>query len=245
MNDVHVTPHPLIAMLRPGLVRLRHAEPHAEAAGMATNAYAVLAPGRALLVDAGFLDLMPAIAAFAADGFAPSALVFTHRHVVAQSDAIDALATAYQVPFLLLPRESAHPQAQQSGLQFDDPAGHEALTAVGMEALPFPGHTAGHLVLYGTSGGGVLLAGDCAMGALRAEAAAGMASLVRPPEGLTVDDRELRQQWVAFDRPVATICPFHGEPLVDDVDAVFHALESLRTATPTRTLGVGGAFSRI
>jgi glyoxylase-like metal-dependent hydrolase (beta-lactamase superfamily II) len=144
---------------------------------------------------------------------------------------------------LLSPREAAHPQACRGGFHFENPAGHPSLGAAGLEALPFPGHTEGHVVLYGAAGGGVLLAGDCAMGATRAEGASGMATLVRPPDALTVDDGELRRQWVAFDRPLATVCPFHGEPLVGDAEAVRRALAALRADAPTGTLGVRSAVS--
>lgn len=243
MSDARHAAHPAAVALRPGLVRLPHAEPHAQAAGVATNAYAVLARGAALLVDAGFADVRPMIAVLAADGFVPSALVLTHRHVVAQSDALGAVATEYGIPLLLSPRDAAHPQARAGGLHFEDPVGHPRLEAVGVQALPFPGHTPGHVVLYAPDGGGVLLAGDCAMGATRAEAAAGVRGLVRPPVMLTVDDGALQRSWRTFDRPLATVCPFHGEPLVDDVDAVGRALATLRADPPTRTLGVGGTVA--
>jgi len=43
-----------------------------------------------------------------------------------------------------------------------------------------------------------------------------------------VDDVELREQWLAFDRPIATVLPFHGTGYIDrraaDIDSIMHPL---------------------
>jgi glyoxylase-like metal-dependent hydrolase (beta-lactamase superfamily II) len=198
----------------------------------------VLAPGGAVLVDAVFADQLPAIQAVAAAGHPPTALVLTHRHVVPQGDALGAVARAFGVPVLLHPIDAAHPQARVSPVPLGDPTTSAALRAAGVEALLFPGHTAGHVVLYGAAGGGFVVAGDCAMGPTAGEAAAGADVLVRAPLAFNVDDGALRRGWLAFDRPLATIGPLHGEPLAGRPASVPRALAALRAEAPTTTLGV-------
>jgi hypothetical protein len=70
-------------------------------------------------------------------------------------------------------------------------------------------------MLYSTNNGGLLLTGDSASGTSADQAKAGMERLIRPPIDTSVDDAELRKQWLAFDRPVATVLPFHGAGYVD------------------------------
>ncbi|MGH9964056.1 MAG: hypothetical protein ACRD5E_04415 [Nitrososphaeraceae archaeon] len=70
-------------------------------------------------------------------------------------------------------------------------------------------------MLYSTSNGGLLLTGDSAMGTTADQAKAGLERLVRPPIDTSVDDAELRKQWLAFDRPVVTVLPFQGTGYVD------------------------------
>jgi hypothetical protein len=52
--------------------------------------------------------------------------------------------------------------------------------------------------------------------------------MVRPPIETSVDDVELREQWLAFDRPIATVLPFHGTGYIDrraaDIDSIMHPL---------------------
>jgi hypothetical protein len=88
--------------------------------------------------------------------------------------------------------------------------GHPVLREFGFEALLFPGQTAGSIMLYSTNNEGLLLTGDSAMGTTADQAKAGLERLIRPPIETSVDDAELRRQWLAFDRPVATVLPFHG-----------------------------------
>ena len=70
-------------------------------------------------------------------------------------------------------------------------------------------------MLYSTNNGGLLLTGDSASGTSADQAKAGLERLIRPPIDTSVDDAELRKQWLAFDRPVATVLPFHGTGYVD------------------------------
>lgn len=50
------------------------------------------------------------------------------------------------------------------------------------------------------------------MGTTAGQADAGLEHLIRPPIDLSVDDAQLREQWLAFDfnLPFSTMLPFHG-----------------------------------
>ena len=69
--------------------------------------------------------------------------------------------------------------------------------------------------MYTTKHGGILLTGDSATGTNANQAKAGLERLVRPPIETSVDDAELWEQWLAFNRPVSTVLPFHGTGYVD------------------------------
>ena len=116
---------------------------------------------------------------------------------------------------LLHPTDAGHEQAMDSSIQFENPVGHPILGEFGFEALLFPGQTAGPIILHTTKHGGVLLTGDSAMGTTANQAKAGLEHLVRPPIETSVDDAKLREQWLVFDRPVATVLPFHGTGYID------------------------------
>jgi glyoxylase-like metal-dependent hydrolase (beta-lactamase superfamily II) len=200
--------------LREDVVLIEHSDPGARQARMSTNTYAVLRAGRALLMDTTFSPLVPFIRSLAERGFAPAGLVLSHRHVAA-GDVVRALADEFDIPVLLHPRDAQHPQALFAQVPFQDPIGHPLLETFGLEAIHFPGHTSGHIVLYGAEGGGTLFTGDAAMGTTAGQAESGIEYLIRPPVGTSVDDGELRNQWIAFNRPVATVLPYHGNGYVD------------------------------
>lgn len=149
------------------------------------------------------------------DGYSPAALVLSHRHVVGLGDAIGDLSSEFKIPVLLHPIDARHQQALDSGIQFENPVGHPILDEFGFEALLFPGQTAGSIILHTTKHGGVLLTGDSAMGTTSNQSKAGSERLVRPPIETSVDDTGLREQWLAFDRLVATVLPFHGTGYID------------------------------
>lgn len=107
------------------------------------------------------------------------------------------------------------PERTIQWFHFENPIGHRVLNEFSVEALLFPGQTAGPIMLYSTNKGGLLLTGDSATGTSADQAKAGMERVIRPPIDTSVDDAELRRQWLAFDRPVATVLPFHGTGYVD------------------------------
>jgi glyoxylase-like metal-dependent hydrolase (beta-lactamase superfamily II) len=110
---------------------------------------------------------------------------------------------------------------------------HPLLAEFGVEAIHFPGHTAGHIALYSAEKGGVLFAGDAAMGTTARQAAEGIERLIRPPAGLSTDDAELRRRWVSFDRPVATVLPYHGTGYVDRGVQITSIMAPLTRQQPT------------
>jgi glyoxylase-like metal-dependent hydrolase (beta-lactamase superfamily II) len=224
--------------LRADLVLLPHRDAQVEAAGLSTNAYAVLGPHGAVLVDAVFADTVPDAETIATWGVPPVALVLTHRHLVPQADGLDAIARRLDVPLFLHPLDAAHPQAGR-GRAYHDPTRSTILADAGIEVVPFPGHTAGHVALYLAAQGGALLAGDAATSVSDPDAPPDGRTLVRPPVAFNVDDGQLRAVWLAFARPLATVAPLHGAPLVQRADAVATARADLTRPEPTTEFGVG------
>jgi glyoxylase-like metal-dependent hydrolase (beta-lactamase superfamily II) len=206
---------PQMTHLRPDIVLIEYSDPGAEELHLSTNTYALLNAGRMLLVDTNVSSLLPFVRQLSDNGFSPAALVITHRHVVGLGDTLSDVGTEFNIPLLLHPIDARHQQAMASGLHFENPIGHRVLNEFSVEALLFPGQTAGSIMLYSTNNGGLILTGDSATGTSVDQAKAGMERLIRPPIDTSVDDAELRRQWLAFDRPVATVLPFHGTGYVD------------------------------
>jgi glyoxylase-like metal-dependent hydrolase (beta-lactamase superfamily II) len=206
---------PQMMHLRPDIILIEHSDPGAEEAHISTNTYALLNEGRMLLMDVNVSTLLPFVRQLSDDGFSPAALVISHRHVVGLGDALDNVASEFKIPLLLHPIDAKHRQALAAGVKFENPIGHPVLREFGFEALLFPGQTAGSLMLYSPKRGGILLTGDSASGTSSDQARAGLERLIRPPIDTSVDDAELRRQWIAFDRPVATVLPYHGTGYID------------------------------
>jgi len=225
---------PQMTHLRRDIVLIEHSDPGAEDVHLSTNTYALLNAGRMLLVDTNVSLLLPFVRQLSDDGFSPAALVITHRHVVALGDALSDLKTEFKIPLLLHPIDAKHKQAVAAGIPFENPIGHEVLSEFGFEALLFPGQTAGSIMLYSINNGGILLTGDSASGTSADQAKAGLEHLIRPPIDTSVDDAELRRRWLAFDRPVATVLPFHGTGYIDRSAAdLASIMQSLVGSEPT------------
>lgn len=219
---------PQMTRLRPDIVLIEYSDAGAEEAHISTNTYALLNAGRMLLIDTNVSSLLPFVWQLSDTGYSPAALVISHWHVVGLGDAIDNISTEFKIPVLLHPIDARHQQALDSGIQFENPVGHPILGEFGFEAQLFPGQTAGSIVLYTTKHGGILLTGDSAMGTTAGQAKAGLKRMVRPPIETSVDDAELREQWLAFHRPIATVLPFHGTGYFDrratDIDSIMRPL---------------------
>jgi len=202
---------PQMVRLLPDLALMEYSDPGAEHASMSTNTYALLKVGRMLLVDTSESSLVPFVRQLSDEGFLPAALVISHRHVVGLGDAVGYLTSEFKMPVLLHPIDARHPQALAAGVPFENPIDHPILHEFGFEALLFPGHTTGHIVMYSkTNHGGLLLTGDAAMGTTAYQAEAGLERLIRPPISTNVDDGKLRQNWLNFNRYVVTVLPYHG-----------------------------------
>jgi glyoxylase-like metal-dependent hydrolase (beta-lactamase superfamily II) len=219
---------PQMTRLCADIMLIEHSNPGAERLHISTNTYALLNAGRMLLVDTGDSSLLPFVKRLSDEGFSPAAAVILHRHIVGSGDALADLSTQFKIPLLLHPLDARHPQAKDSGLHFENPIVHRVLKEFGFEALLFPGQTAGSIMLYSTTGGGVLLTGDSACGTSVDQAKAGLERLVRPPIQTSEDDGELRRQWQAFRRPVTTVLPYHGTGYVErrasDISSIMHPL---------------------
>ena len=112
------------------------------------------------MIDASDSPLIPFIRQLNNQGFSPLALVISHRHIVGQSvDALPSLIDEFQIPVLLHPIDAQHRQARSSNMQFENPIDHPILKEFDLEALLFPGHTEGHIVLYSHNNSGLLFTG--------------------------------------------------------------------------------------
>ena len=94
--------------------------------------------------------------------------------------------------------------------------------------------------MYTSKHGGVLLTGDSATGTSANQAKAGLVSLVMPSIETSVDDTGLREQWLAFNRPVATVLPFHGTGYIDrQADELVSIMRPLVPPEPTHWDEIG------
>ena len=189
--------------------------------GERANGYAIVAHGRMLLVDAVFREQLDAVRALRREGIAPAALVLTHRHAAAQANALRAFHAELRIPVYLHPADAVHPQARNKGIPYLDPTRTDvALASFGVKTIHFPGHTDGHVLLSWRAHGGVIFTGNCASGA-------GADGLARPPAAFSHDDELLRRNWAGFADSAASLCPFHGAPLLDRAADMPRLLQSL------------------
>jgi len=222
-----------LTTLRDDVVLIEHSDPGARQAQLSTNTYAVLRNGRALLIDTNFSPLLPFVRELAARGFTPAGLVISHRHVAGTGDAVRTLANEFEMPVLMHPIDAGHPQAAVTRVPYEDPVGHPLLQEFGLEAIFFPGHTAGHIALYSARNDGIMFTGDAAMGTTAGQAGSGIERLIRPPAGLSTDDGELRKRWLSFKRPVSTVLPYHGTGYVDRAADIAGIMAPLTREQPT------------
>lgn len=220
--------------LRDDLVVLPHNDPEAMARGFATNGYAVIGNGYSVLVDAVYADCMPGILALNGAGHKPVALVITHRHVIGQAETLVQLVLDHHIPVFLHPCDASHKEARRwTGMQFEDPTNNSLLAGCGLEVMHMPGHTEGHIMLYSSASGGMVITGDCAVGPTANQAQNGEWPVVRPPVFFSDDDAELRRGWQLFSRRITTLAPYRGAPLVNKPAEIGEALMSLRRAETT------------
>jgi metal-dependent hydrolase (beta-lactamase superfamily II) len=105
------TSQPQLVRLRHDLALLEYCDPGAIRAHMATNGFALLVQGEALLFDTAATALLPLIHQLRQEGFALRGLVLSHRHTAALGGATSLLAHEHGLPVLLYPADARHPQA--------------------------------------------------------------------------------------------------------------------------------------
>lgn len=198
------------------------------------NAYAVVREGFSILFDAPVSWALDGIAALADAGAPPRALVLSHRNLCSSGDAFEALTRRYDLPVLLHPDDQSHPEAREAGVPFADPTTSEALREAGAEVIHVPGHTAGSIMLHLPDEGGILLAGDSAVGPGPEQA--DRTPRLERPLGADGDPRFLRIWEESVDRlPLAAVLPLHGAGCLRRHvgDEVFDAIvRNIRTGEP-------------
>jgi hypothetical protein len=60
--------------------------------------------------------------------------------------------------------------------------------------------------------------------------------LIRPPVTMNVNDAELRVQWLGFDRPLASVLPYHGTGYLDRAADLPTIMAPLKRMDPTMGL---------
>jgi hypothetical protein len=227
------SPEPEMTTLRGDVVPIEHSDPAAGRPELSTDTYGVFRNGRAFLLDTNFSALMPFVRELAAPGFAPAALVISHRHVAGTGDAMRTLAKEFKIPFLIHPLDAGHPRAMASEGPFENVFGHPLPAEFGPEELHLPGQPSGRIALNGAEKAGLLFTGDAAMGTRAGQAASGIEGLIRPPAGLSTDHAQLRKQWLSFARPVATALPYHGTCYADRAADIARIMAPLTRDQPT------------
>ena len=203
--------------------------------GRPPNSYALLFEDYSVLLDAPYSWVLAGMRELDDKGHPPRVLVLSHRNVAGQGDAYETLKQDYNLPILLHPDDASHPEAKRAGTEFGNPVENEVLQVAGLEVIHFPGHTEGSIMLYWPSHGGVLFAGDCAVGPgprqnpepPRLERSPG------PTEAMT---ERLAEQWRAFDKPLRAVCPLHGT-IYQDRDDLADIMRPLSEEPPIDPTG--------
>ena len=196
------------------------------------NSFAILREGRSILFDAAFSWTIDGIAALADGGHPPVALVLSHRNTVGSADALDEIRTRFDVPVMLHPADAAHEEAASSGIDFVDPMHSAALDEAGLTRMHVPGHTDGSVMLWMEDEGGILLAGDCAVGPGPEQGGddPDAPPRLQRPKMADEDERRFVPAWHAAlaSHRVAAILPLHGRCyLASDVgEAAFATLQA-------------------
>jgi hypothetical protein len=124
--------NPQMTRLRPDIVLIEYSDAEEEELHLSTNTFALLNPGRMLLLDTNVSSLLPFVRQLSDDGYSPAALVLSHRHVVGLGDALGDLSAEFKIPVLLHPTDAGHEQAMDSSIQFENPVGHPILGEFGL-----------------------------------------------------------------------------------------------------------------
>jgi glyoxylase-like metal-dependent hydrolase (beta-lactamase superfamily II) len=193
----------------PNLYQIKHSDPGSVRAGMATNTYILTADNKALIIDAAFDYLLEPIKEILGTTFTVAGFLYSHNHVVGNSNFLAGYKTEFDVPFFLHPLDSAA-FGIQGGTLFENPINHPALADFDIEVKLFAGHTKGSVIVYQAANGGLIIAGDAAMGATDGQALEGIERLIRVPTQMSNSDATIRKNWLEFDLPVSHFASYHG-----------------------------------
>lgn len=177
------------------------------------NSYAILREGRSILFDAPVSWAMDGVRQLAEDGHPPAALVISHRDLAGSGDEFEAFRDEFGVPILMHPADQREDAPSKLSVALHDPMegeGGRILQDAGIEVIHVPGHSPGSIMLYLADEGGILLAGDCAVGP-GPEQSDRSPRLERPSKA-DEDERFLDTWRKTVDRlPIAAVLPLHGE----------------------------------
>lgn len=165
-------------------------------------------------------------------GLKVAGFIFSHSHVVANGNFISTFKKEFDVPFFLHPMD----QAFFIGFEFTNPINHKVINDFNIEAIHFPGHTPGHIILYNYANDGLLLAGDAAMGPTDAQTENGLERLIRVPARLSYDDELIRQNWLHFNRQVSHVAPYHGSIYINKQKSLPQIMKPLTRVEITHDL---------
>jgi glyoxylase-like metal-dependent hydrolase (beta-lactamase superfamily II) len=220
----------------PNLYQIKHSDLGGVRAGMATNTYILTANGKALIIDAAFDYLLEPIKEVLGTSLSAVGFLYSHSHVVANSNFFSGFRAAFKVPFFLHPLDQAVLGATSAGL-FENPVDHPLLTDFDIELKLFAGHTKGSVIIYQEANGGLIITGDSAMGATDAQALQGVERLLRVPSQLSNSDAAIRKNWLGFNLPVSHVAPYHGVAYFNKKETMPQIMQLLTRETVTVNLG--------
>ena len=175
------------------------------------NSYAIVRDGVSVFFDAPFSWTMDGVRAIAEE-HTPLAMVISHRDLAASGDAYQEFRAEFGGPILMHPDDQATEKARELDVPLTDPMGEDGqvLRDAGIEVIHIPGHSPGSIMLYLADEGGILLAGDSAVGP-GPEQSDRTPRLERPIQA-DEDPRFLDTWQKTISRlPVAAVLPLHGE----------------------------------
>lgn len=188
------------------------------------NSWAIVRPNRSILFDAPFSWTMDGIRRLAADGHGPAAMVLSHRDLGGSGDAFTSFVEEFRAPIMVHAGDRAGVE-NKAGVMLEGVETAPALDAAGVEVIHIPGHTPGSIMLWIEDEGGILLAGDSAVGPGPEQE--DQSPRLQRPVGADEDPRfaETWQQVLA-DRPLAAVLPLHGRyyTRADEGDEAFEAM---------------------
>ena len=177
--------------------------------GRPPNSYAIIFDDFSILIDAPFSWCREAIEWLVLSGKRPRRHFLSHRHIPMSADAIREYERRDGKIFLLHPNDQSHDDAAGKA-EYADPTCDPVLAETGLEAIHMPGHTAGSVMLYSQLNGGILFAGDCAVGP-GPQQANGSPFLQRPIMKQGEQNFCTRFAEIAGSREIATVLPYHGD----------------------------------